>query len=300
MKRTIALILTLCMLAALLVCPASAHTAQQQKDADALNSLGLFLGTGKGYELDAELNRNQSVTLLVRMLGKLSEAEKDTYSHPFTDVPKWATKVVAYAYTTGLVKGYNATTYGGSDAVSDFQFLTMVLRALDYSDSGENRDFNYRESRALAYKLGLVDSDKSDNAFDRGAAVEIFWNAMNTKLKDGSKTLAARLIEQGIFTQKQFDDAAAIAKNGKTGSGSSGNSGNSGTTDGSKKPEDYTWEEYQAMSGAEREAHFKQFTSTEAYMTWLNKAKADYDKAHPTIEVGPNGTVDLGKINGNS
>ena len=122
MKRTIALILTLCMLAALLVCPVSAHTAQQQKDADALNHLGLFLGTGKGYELDAELNRNQSVMLLVRMLGKLTEAETGDDSHPFKDVPKWASKVVAYAYTAGLVKGYNATTYGGSDAVSDFQF----------------------------------------------------------------------------------------------------------------------------------------------------------------------------------
>ena len=71
-------------------------TAQQQKDADALNHLGLFLGTGKGYELDAELNRNQSVMLLVRMLGKLTEAETGDYAHPFNDVPKWASKVVAY------------------------------------------------------------------------------------------------------------------------------------------------------------------------------------------------------------
>lgn len=299
MKRTIALILTLCMLAALLVCPVSAHTTQQQKDADALNHLGLFLGTGKGYELDAELNRNQSVMLLVRMLGKLTEAETGDYSHPFKDVPKWASKVVAYAYTAGLVKGYNATTYGGSDAVSDFQFLTMVLRALDYTDSGENRDFYYRESRALAYRIGLVDSEKNDNAFDRGAAVEIFWNALNIKLKDGSKTLAARLIAQGVFTQKQFDEAAEIAKNGKTGSGS-GSSSDSGTTDGNKKPEDYTWEEYQAMSGAEREAHFKQFSSPEAYIQWLNKAKADYDKEHPTIEVGADGTIDLGKLTGKS
>ena len=299
MKRTIALILTLCMLAALLVCPVSAHTAQQQKDADALNHLGLFLGTGKGYELDAELNRNQSVMLLVRMLGKLTEAETGDDSHPFNDVPKWASKVVAYAYTAGLDKGYNATTYGGSDAVSDFQFLTMVLRALDYTDSGENRDFYYRESRALAYRIGLVDSDKSDNAFDRGAAVEIFWNALNTKLKDGSKTLAARLIAQGVFTQKQFDEAAEIAKNGKSGSGS-GSSSDSGTTGGNKKPEDYTWEEYQAMSGAEREAHFKQFSSPEAYIQWLNKAKADYDKEHPTIEVGADGTIDLGKLTGKS
>lgn len=312
MKKLMTMLLALCMTASLLTGMVGAYTAEEQNEADALNHLGLFLGTGQGYELNAKLDRSQSVMLLVRMLGKLETAEKGSDTNPFTDVPKWADKVVSYAYTNGIVKGYGPTTFGGKDTVSDYQYLTMVLRALGYDDSAETPDFNWRKSRELAKELKLVDSTADDANFDRGSAVDIFWKALNTNCKGSAKTLAARLIEQGVFTQTQFDEAAKIAKNGlKTGSntgttGNNGNSGNNGSNNGNssteeKKPEDYTWEEYQAMTGEERQEHFNRFASADDYMNWLNKAKADYEKRHPTIEVGKDGTVDIGDlINGNN
>lgn len=313
MKKLMTMLLALCMTASLLTGMVGAYTAEEQNEADALNHLGLFLGTGQGYELDAKLDRSQSVMLLVRMLGKLETAEKGSDTNPFTDVPKWADKVVSYAYTNGLVKGYGPTTFGGKDTVSDYQYLTMVLRALGYDDSAETPDFNWRKSRELAKELKLVDSTADDANFDRGSVVDVFWKALNTNCKGSTKTLAARLIEQGVFTQAQFDEAVKIAKNGlKTGSstgttGNNGNSGNNGSNNGNsssteeKKPEDYTWEEYQAMTGEERQGHFNRFASADDYMNWLNKAKADYEKRHPTIEVGKDGTVDIGDlINGNN
>lgn len=65
--------------------------------------------------------------LLVRILGALETAETGDYTHPFTDVAPWASKVVAYAYANEYVKGYSATKYGGADTVTDFQYLTIVL-----------------------------------------------------------------------------------------------------------------------------------------------------------------------------
>lgn len=312
MKKLMTMLLALCMTASLLTGMVGAYTAEEQNEADALNHLGLFLGTGQGYELDAKLNRSQSVMLLVRMLGKLETAEKGSDTNPFTDVPKWADKVVSYAYTNGLVKGYGPTTFGGKDTVSDYQYLTMVLRALGYDDSAETPDFNWRKSRELAKELKLVDSTADDANFDRGSAVDIFWKALNTNCKGSTKTLAARLIEQGVFTQAQFDEAAKIAKNGlKTGSntgttGNNGNSGNNGSNNGNssteeKKPEDYTWEEYQAMSADEQYKFFESFSDPKDFFAWQEKAKADYEKRHPTIEVGKDGTVDIGDlINGNN
>lgn len=309
MKKLMTMLLALCMTASLLTGAASAYTAEEQNKADALNSLGLFLGTLQGYELDAKLDRSQSVMLLVRMLGKLETAEKGSDTNPFTDVPKWADKVVSYAYVNGLVKGYGPTTFGGTDTVSDYQYLTMVLRALGYDDSAETPDFNWRKSRELAKELKLVESTEDDLNFDRGSAVVIFWNALNTNCKGSTKTLAARLIEQGVFTDAQFSVASEIAKNGKkteTGTtGNTGNTGNSGnnsnnnggnTSTEEKKPEDYTWEEYEAMTGEERQEHFSKFASLEQYLNWFNKAKADYDKTHPTIEVGKDGTIDIGDL----
>lgn len=306
MKKIISQLLTLGLSASLLLtCAAGAYDKKQIDQADALNYLQLFLGGDKGYELEAKLNRSQSITLILRMLGEIAEAEKGGYTHPFTDVPKWADKYVAYAYEKGYVKGYSATAFGGEDPVSDYQYLTMVLRALGYSDSGEAPDFNYRESAALAKELGLVSSAGDDPDFVRGNAVEIFWNAMSTKFKSSDETLSARLIAQKVFTQAQFDTAADIAKNGKPSGGgsSSGGTSSGGTTptptpDTGKKPQDCTWEEYQAMTGEERQAHFERFESPEAYLTWMNEAKAAYDKAHPTIEVGKDGTIDIGEIIG--
>ena len=314
MKKIISLLLTLSLSASLLLtCAAGAYNKKQLDQADALNHLGLFLGTGQGYELDARLDRSQSITLILRMLGEIAEAEKGGYTHPFTDVPKWADKYVAYAYEKGYVKGYSATTFGGTDQVSDFQYLTMVLRAMGYSDSGETPDFDYRKSAVLGRELGLVPSAGDDPDFVRGNAVEIFWNAMSTKLKNSDETLSERLIAQKVFTQAQFDTALSYAKNGKPSSGgtSSGGTTSVGTTSGGttptpapdtgKKPQDYTWEEYQAMSGEQRQEHFEKFESPEDYLTWMNDAKAAYDKAHPTIEVGKDGTVDIGDlINGNN
>lgn len=312
MKKLMTMLLALCMTASLLTGMVGAYTAEEQNEADALNHLGLFLGTGQGYELDAKLDRSQSVMLLVRMLGKLETAEKGSDTNPFTDVPKWADKVVSYAYTNGLVKGYGPTTFGGKDTVSDYQYLTMVLRALGYDDSAETPDFNWRKSRELAKELKLVDSTADDANFDRGSVVDIFWKALNTNCKGSTKTLAARLIEQGVFTQAQFDEAAKIAKNGlKTGSntgttGNNGNPGNNGSNNGNssteeKKPEDYTWEEYQAMSAEEQYKFFESFSDPKDFFAWQEKAKADYEKRHPTIEVGKDGTVDIGDlINGNN
>ena len=312
MKKLMTMLLALCMTASLLTGMVGAYTAEEQNEADALNHLGLFLGTGQGYELDAKLDRSQSVMLLVRMLGKLETAETGRDTNPFTDVPKWADKVVSYAYTNGLVKGYGPTTFGGKDTVSDFQYLTMVLRALGYDDSAETPDFNWRKSRELAKELKLVDSTADDTNFDRGSVVDVFWKALNTNCKGSTKTLAARLIEQGVFTQAQFDEAAKIAKNGlKTGSntgttGNNGNSGNNGSNNGNssteeKKPEDYTWEEYQAMSAEEQYKFFESFSDPKDFFAWQEKAKADYEKRHPTIEVGKDGTVDIGDlINGNN
>lgn len=308
MKKIISLLLTLSLSAFLLLtCAAGAYNKKQLDQADALNHLGLFLGTGQGYELDARLDRSQSITLILRMLGEIAEAEKGGYTHPFTDVPKWADKYVAYAYEKGYVKGYSATTFGGTDRVSDFQYLTMVLRAMGYSDSGETPDFDYRKSAVLAKELGLVSSADDDADFVRGNAVEIFWNAMNTKLKNSEETLSERLIAQKVFTQAQFNTASNYAKNGKPSSGgtssggtSSGGSTSGGTTDGTK-PKTLTWEEYNALSGEKQYEYFQSFSDPMDFFAWQEEAKAAYDKAHPTIEVGKDGTIDLGDlVNGKS
>jgi len=129
-----------------------------------------------------------------------------------------------------------------------------------------------------------------------------FWNAMNTKLKNSEETLSERLIAQKVFTQAQFNTASSYAKNGKPSGGgsssggtssggtssggtSSGGSTSGGTTD-VTKPKTLTWEEYNALSGEKQYEYFQSFSDPMDFFAWQEEAKAAYDKAHPTIEVG--------------
>lgn len=58
-----------------------------------------------------------------------------------------------------------------------------------------------------------------------------------------------------------------------------------------------TYEQYQAMSAQEQTDFFNSFADPADFFAWQNAAKAEYDAAHPNIDVG-DGSVDLGEIAG--
>ena len=283
----------------MLVMPVSAATTTELNAADALYSLGLFLGTNKGYELSNSLTREQSAMLLDAYVGRAGDRRSRQLHPPLHRRCPLGLKVVAYAYANEYVKGYSATKYGGADTVTDFQYLTIVLRVLGYTDGGETPDFYYRTSRGLAKKIGLVDSVEDAASFTRGEAVEIFWRALNTKLKDSDKTLADRLIDQKVFDAKAFAKATGYSETGNPESegreenkkpdtsdntnnsgnnGSTDNSGNNGNNGGSTTPpsgklEDTTWEQYLAMSEDEQYEFYEKFDSPKAFYEWKKEGR---------------------------
>lgn len=293
MKRFLAICLTLAMLLGIFCMTAAAYTVQSLNTADALYHLGLFFGTGKSYELDNSLTRNQGMALLIRMLGKEEESKQYAQKHPFTDVAEWAAGYVGYAYENGLTKGISATKFGGDMTMTQQMFLTMTLRALGYSDS-EGGDFTYDEAVLFAYGKKLVDDDTAKSTLLRSSVVEIFWRALNTACKDG-KLLSDRLISQKVFTKTQFVRAAAIRTSGRS------KTEGTGEKQGSLEPEDpnapsdptnptnptqpeqpadpsqdMTWSAYCALSATEQKA-FRDSIGLEAFKKWRTKAQqAEY------------------------
>lgn len=207
MKKTI---LILVLVLALLTSSVFAATPAETNTADALNHLGLFLGTGKGYELDNGLTRAQGITLLVRMIGKEEEANANTYENPLTDVPAWAAGYIGYAYENAITNGISETQFGSDQPMTDYMFLTLTLRALGYSDSGEDPLYTWNDPYEVACELGLIASATADGAFTRGDAVSVFWNALSVKLNGEKDTLADRLVAQGIFSADDLDEAKEI------------------------------------------------------------------------------------------
>ena len=191
-RRIIIAVLIVVMLASMV--SVSAATTTQINTADAMNDMGLFLGTGKGYELDNTLTRAQGVTMLVRMIGKEAEAKNGAFGDPFKDVPSWAKGYVGYAWKNKITNGTGADKFSPDATMTDYMFLTLTLRALGYDDGAG--DFKWDSPYALAKRVGLISSTAKDSRFTRGEAVVVFWNALNAPLKGKTDTLADSLIQQ--------------------------------------------------------------------------------------------------------
>ena len=57
------------------------------------------------------------------------------------------------------------------------------------------------------------------------------------------------------------------------------------------------YESFQNMSADEQQAYMESFESIDAFFTWYNDAKAEYEAANPPIDVG-DGSVDMGELMG--
>ena len=209
-KKFIAVLLTILTLSSLCVTAPSGLAATDAnyatKCADSLNSLGLFNGTANGYELSRAATRVEALVMLIRLLGKDADAQRTTMSHPFNDVPAWAEKYVAYAYGSGLTKGVSATAFGSTENANASMYITFVLRALGYSDSG-GADFTYNNATTFGSSLGLIPKEVSTSNFLRGDVAIVSYYALAAKVKGKSTTLADKLISDGIFTATAYKNA---------------------------------------------------------------------------------------------
>ena len=219
MKKRIFSVLLGAALAVSVATAVNAFTPAQENTADAMKELGLFLGYENGdYGLDDALTRGQGITIVVRMLGKGAEAEAnvDTYEFPFADVPAWAAPYVGYAYANGITAG--KTTPSGelifdTDASMEaHEFITWALRALDYKDTGDDAQFVWNAPYEFAAEKGLVETTDAIEGFVRGNAVDVFWNALEANVANTELTLAAKLIEAGVFTVDAYEAAKATQK----------------------------------------------------------------------------------------
>ena len=211
MKKTISLLLCLVML---LGCGATALAAEDSglQAAETLHSLGLFKGTGEDengapvYALEKTATRAEALVMLIRLLGEEDAALSSPASHPFTDVPEWADRYVAYAYEKGLTRGVSETNFGTTKNATAQMYLTFVLRALGYSDSGDEPDFTYREAVSYAVKMGLPSGE--GDQFLRSDMAVISLSALEQPRRGEDETLICALVEAGAV------DAAAALEQG--------------------------------------------------------------------------------------
>ena len=192
----------------------SAGAASYDNCADRLSDLGLFQGTGDGYELDRAPTRAEAATMLVRLLGAEAEAQELEYTAPFTDLSDWQKPYVQYLYDNGLTNGATATTFEPEGVCSAQMYTTFLLRALGYSDAAGG-DFAYSGAVDFGESIGLADiANCNETNFLRDHVAAMSLTALNTAVKDDADTkLLEKLVADGAVEQATAADMLAFFDN---------------------------------------------------------------------------------------
>ena len=145
--------------------------------------------------------------MFLRLIGEEKDALSTTAACPFTDVPAWCQSYVAYAYEKGYTKGMDevAKRFGTNDTMTAKQYVTFLLRALGYSESGENPDFTWDNVFQRSVELGILTEGErqalESGTFLRAHVVYLSYFALDAVQKDGSGTLQERLVAAGVMDQ---------------------------------------------------------------------------------------------------
>lgn len=166
--------------------------------ADGLTQMGLLKGTGaaygSGYELERQALRVEGLVMFIRLMGEENAALTSTAVNPFADSPSWADRYLAYAYEKGYTTGIGTNAagqlmFGPNNTISAGEYMTFVLRALGYSESGTNPDFNWQNAMDAAVAYGVIRQSEaallSGSSFCRAQVVYLSVCALSTPTKTG-------------------------------------------------------------------------------------------------------------------
>ena len=166
--------------------------------ADGLTQMGLLKGTGaaygSGYELERQALRVEGLVMFIRLMGEENAALTSTAVNPFADSPSWADRYLAYAYEKGYTTGIGTNAagqlmFGPNNTISAGEYMTFVLRALGYTESGTNPDFNWQNAMDAAVAYGVIRQSEaallSGSSFCRAQVVYLSVCALSAPTKTG-------------------------------------------------------------------------------------------------------------------
>ena len=177
MKKLLALVLALVMTLSLAVVGSNAAF----KDADQVNEtyseavnvlsgMMVFQGyTDGSFQPKGAITRAEVAAIVYRLYtGDVADKQASLYAtyNKFSDMDgaKWAAGYIGYCANAGLVKGYDAKTFGPSDKVTGYQALAMILRAVGYDKNNEFTGADWQLHVAqYAQQLGVLKNVKNED-----------------------------------------------------------------------------------------------------------------------------------------
>ena len=181
-----------------------------------LNGLKIMEGDGSGnYRLDDYVSRAEFAKLVVSASSAKDTVATGLKISPYKDVKytDWFAPYVHAAVNGGLCEGYIDGTFHPNDNVTYEEAVTMVLRALGYTDEDFGVSWPYGQI-GMAQNLEITKQVNSSigEPLTRGQVARMLYNALDTKQKNNSlDTEVEELIRQRNEARAAKDWATADA-----------------------------------------------------------------------------------------
>lgn len=205
-KRLLSLVIIMSLLISMIPIQSFSVAGYDVSEAKQLSLLGLFKGSDLGFELDRAATRVESAAILVRLLGAEQDALSSIQSHPFTDVPNWASPYVGKLVQLKLTTGKTAELYGAKEYVTAKEFAVFLMRSLGYLDGV---DFTWQSVFERALALGIftnldIARYQSGDTMLRGDIVHLLSRTLTMPKKGTTFSILDTLV-----LQKRVDVTAA-------------------------------------------------------------------------------------------
>lgn len=215
LKKLLAVILTVVMIASMMVPALAANTYEDE--ALKLQAINVFAGGPEDLKLDEGVTRIQGLTFAIRAAGKDAEAlamdtaEVDAILADWTDadsIPAWGRKYAAYAIKNSITVGLSSTEkiFGALNPISGTSFLVFIMKAgMGYADVTTATVVEASVNAGIL-TAGQAAGFGANEALIRDDAAGILFGAFTTGVNaDGTKLIDA-YIASGATTAA---DAAA-------------------------------------------------------------------------------------------
>ena len=174
MKKLLALVLALVMTLSLAVVGSNAAFKDAEKvnasyaeAVDVLSGMKVFQGYPDGsFQPEGSITRAEVAAIVYRLYtGDVADKQASLYAtyNKFNDMDgaAWAKGYIGYCGNAGLVKGYDAKTFGPSNKVTGYEVLAMILRAVGYDKNDEFTGAQWQlRVASTAQQLGILKNVK--------------------------------------------------------------------------------------------------------------------------------------------
>ena len=218
-RKIIAILLCLVMCFSLsvqvLATDGSTDTVTIDQKAAALNKLSMLTGTSSGYNLEGYLTRGEGAAFIVQLLGKskyISDNNDKLKNTGFSDVDstKWYAPYIGFCKENSIIGGYPNGKFGPKDRLSEKSFLTMVLKAMGYTDFTGDEVYNKAYEAGYVSDSSYLQKTDANLEYKRGDVVELLYSVLNSNKKDAKVSVIKTLVNEGIIKMDTAIDAGFI------------------------------------------------------------------------------------------